>query len=163
MVTMPSPPIEVGDELYLYHGGSRNHHDMWIDGLSEGLTIPEVMDMEKHVSYALGLAKVKKDRFVSLSALDIRPGAIVTKPFKTSGKKLILNAKVNSNGIILAQIADENDQPIPGYEKENCIPFTGDETSYRVTWKSKKTVPSDRIIKIHFYLKHADLFTFEFD
>jgi len=30
MVTMVSPPIEVGDELWFFYGGSNSRHDWWL-------------------------------------------------------------------------------------------------------------------------------------
>jgi len=36
MVSMTSQPIEIGDELYFYHGGSQIHHDWWC-GPPEGI------------------------------------------------------------------------------------------------------------------------------
>ena len=59
--------MQVGDEVYIYHGGARNHHDWWIVGMKAGLDVPEATDMNL-VGYGLGLANMKVDRFVSLSA-----------------------------------------------------------------------------------------------
>ena len=63
MVVICSKPIVVGDELYVYYGGSKNHHDWWIVGPGEGLDVPEAKDMGM-VGYSMGLAKMKKDRLV---------------------------------------------------------------------------------------------------
>ncbi len=67
MVTITHNPIRVGDELFIYHGGASNHHDWWILGDREGLDVPEVTDPDG-VNYALGLAKLRVDGFVSLDA-----------------------------------------------------------------------------------------------
>ena len=66
MCTVCSKPIEVGDDLYVYHGGANVHHDWWMVGLPEGLEVAERGNLEG-VNYALGLAKMKRDRFVSLA------------------------------------------------------------------------------------------------
>ena len=42
MVTIPSPPVAMGDELWVYFGGSRNHHDWWFSGGTEAVASPEV-------------------------------------------------------------------------------------------------------------------------
>ena len=41
MVSMVSPPIDVGDETWFYHGGTDFHHDWWMFGKAEGLDHPE--------------------------------------------------------------------------------------------------------------------------
>ena len=61
MATITHEPIRVGDELFIYHGGSSNHHDWWISGAREGLDVPEVTDPDG-VNYALGLAKLRVGR-----------------------------------------------------------------------------------------------------
>ncbi|MEA3558205.1 MAG: hypothetical protein U9R75_03030, partial [Candidatus Thermoplasmatota archaeon] len=58
MVNTYGGPVEVDDELYIYHGGAKNHHDWWIVGMREDLDVPEATDMSR-VGYGLGLAKMK--------------------------------------------------------------------------------------------------------
>ncbi len=81
MNTIPSPPIRVGDELYVFHGGARNHHDCWITGEREGLDVPEATDINE-VAYGLGLAKLRADGFCSLEAGPARDGIVVTRPWR---------------------------------------------------------------------------------
>jgi len=71
--------VEVDDELYVFHGGANVHHDWWMVGLPEGLDVPESGNLD-HVNYALGLAKMKRDRFVSLAAGPARTEILVTPP-----------------------------------------------------------------------------------
>ena len=35
------------------------------------------------------------------------------------------------------EIVDPFDRVVPGYGKDDCIPFAADETAYRVQWKSE--------------------------
>ncbi len=159
MINIPNPPIEVGDEIYIYYSGSKNHHDWWITGLKEGLNVPEASDLSK-VGYALGLARMKRDRYVSLSAFDVRDGVIVTKPFHSRGRRLVINARCRPGGSIQVEAADKDGKPLKGFERENCTPFTGDSVTHTVKWKGKTNIPKRS--KLHFYMKDADLFTFEF-
>ena len=41
MVTICSKPIVVGDELWVFYGGTKNQHDWWMVGLPEGLEVAE--------------------------------------------------------------------------------------------------------------------------
>ena len=49
MVTICSKPIEVGDDLYVYHAGAKNHHDWWIVGAQEGLDCAEAGNSLRNV------------------------------------------------------------------------------------------------------------------
>ena len=86
MVNVSSAPVANDGELRIYYGGSRNHHDWWFAGPPEqyaGSTawdhLPEVNDTS-NVGYALGLARMRPDGFVSLDAGREREGLIVTEP-----------------------------------------------------------------------------------
>jgi hypothetical protein len=161
MVNVACPPVEVGDDLLVYFGGSRNHHDWWLVGQREGLKTPEGYDI-KLVDYSLGLTQMKKDRYVSLSANEVREGILVTKPLTYAGRRLLVNAHCRPGGQIQTEIADAWGNPIPGFERDASIPFTGDAVSYQMRWKGEDKLPDDRrFTKFHFYLKDADLFTFE--
>ena len=99
MVNVSSAPIAADNgELRVYYGGSRNHHDWWFAGPPEqyaGSTawdhLPEVNDMS-NVGYALGLARMRQDGFVSLDAGREREGLIVTEPMVAPGDRLRINA-----------------------------------------------------------------------
>ena len=174
MVTIPSKPIEVGDELFVFYGGSRNHHDWWITGAREGLDVPEAHDLSK-VEYALGLAKLRLDGFVSLDAAHPRPGILITRPLISEGTSLQVNALCKENGSISAEIVDIYDNVIPGFSREECDVFTGDDVRHTFSWKGKTKIPVgsttrveypkpeiDRIRKIRFYLENAQLYSFTF-
>jgi len=159
MVNVYGGPVAVDDELYIYHGGAKNHHDWWVVGVKEKLDVPEARDMDR-VSYCLGLARMKIDRFVSLSANAVRPGILVTKPFYAEGGKLLINARCNRGGSVQVAAASGDGQVISGFEKDNCVPFAGDSVAHQITWKSKEEVP-EGWLKLHFYLEDADLYTFQ--
>ncbi len=173
MVTVPSPPVPVGEELWVYHGGSCNHHDWWITGAREGLPVPEAHDISQ-VNYALGLAKMRLDGFVSLSANEVRPGIFVTRPVISPGQHLVINARCGTGGSIAAEVVDINDQVIPGFSREECDVFTGDKVSHIVSWKGGRQIPVlsaeraeypkpeiERFRKVRFYMSNADLYSFQ--
>ena len=161
MVNIYGAPVTVDDEIYLYYGGSNNHHDWWITGVRENLDVPEARDLSR-VNYALGLARIKVDRFVSLSALPVREGILVTRPFRSEGTRLFINSQTRAGGYVKVALADGNGKVIPGFEAENCTVFQGDSVSHRVIWKDQKEVPTGgRFVKLQFFMKDADLFSFQ--
>ena len=172
MVTIPSKPVEVGDELYVFHGGSRNHHDWWITGAREGLTAPEATDMSQ-VEYALGLAKLRLDGFVSLDAGPARRGILVTRPLISGGTELVVNARCKEGGSIAAEIVDVHDEVFPGFSREECDAFSGDSVRHTVSWQGRTELPAVptgraaypdpemlRFRKIRFYMENAELYSF---
>ena len=170
MVTIPTKPIEVDDELFLFHGGSRNHHDWWITGAREGLAVPEATDITK-VNYSLGLAKLRLDGFCSLDAGPARRGIFITRPLISDGTKLVVNARCHPGGSIAAEVVNVKDEVFPGYSRQDCDVFTGDSTKHVFSWKGKEELPSAakdradypkaeiaRFRKIRFYMEKCELY-----
>lgn len=171
LVAIPTPPIEYDGKLLFYYGGAVNHHDWWMTGKREGLPVPEAYDMDK-VRYQLGLAVMRMDGFASLGAT-VRPGILITRHFISSGRHLEINAKCKKDGFIKAEIVDANDHVIPGFGYEDSDAFTGDSIGHELTWKGKAELPvvnmsrpiypereGDRLRKIRFHIKDADLYSF---
>ncbi len=172
MVSISHEPLEVGDEFYIYHGGSSNHHDWWITGAREGLRAPEARDINK-VNYAMGLAKLRRDGFVSLNAGPERRGILVTRPLISNGRRLQVNARCLEGGSIVAEIADLRDEIIPGYGRDQCDAFTGDSAQHTFSWKGKTELPLvpsepaqypkpefERFRKVRFFMEKAELYSF---
>ena len=161
MVTICSKPVLVGDELFIYHGGAINHHDWWMLGPAEGVDCPEARDMSK-VRYGLGLAKIKRDRFVSLDTGPVREGVLITHPIRPLGAALVINAVCREGGSIRAELTDPAGNVIEGFEKDNCEPFTGDTVDHTLRWKGAKPTPSGDHLRVRFYMWKAELFSFQF-
>ena len=159
MITTAVPPIRVGDEVYIYYGGSASHHDWIFMGKNQGLDTPE--GEEGYIArHGMGLARIRADGFVSLDA-GLREGAICTKPFFSRGAKLIVNAKCGTNGYIKAEIQDTFEVSWDGFTKDECDTFTGDEINHIFTWKGNSDVNTTRgYVRVCFYLKNAQLFSF---
>ncbi len=175
MVTISSPPIEVGEELFIYYGGAFCHHDYWISGPREGLDHPEIRNPDL-VRFGLGLARLRKDGFVSFDAGSVREGLLITRPFLSDGENLIINAKCGSRGYIQVEVLDHYDVVIEGRGREDCDVFSGDSTAHKVTWKGDGTIPVARpefggdtvypwkkqtpFRKLRFFMKNAQLYSF---
>ncbi len=161
MSTVCSKPIVVDDDLYVYHGGANVHHDWWMVGLPEGLGVPESGNLAA-VNYALGLAKMKRDRFVSLAAGPARTGILVTRPIFPAGDGLIVNVKCHHGGRLQAAIADGHGKVISGFERENCRTVVTDAVSCQLIWRGQSKLPTGNFLKLHFFMRHAELFSFQF-
>jgi len=148
IVTSSTPTLSPnGREVWLYYSGFNGTH-----GIS-GRTA------------AIGLAKWRKDGFISMNAGQIEE-IVATKKIICSEEHLLINAKTNGSGnsYIIAEITDENNVPFPGFEKDNCEIFNSDFLNYIVGWNNGNLLTDliGKTVKINFYLKNADLFSFGF-
>ena len=158
----------VGDELWLYYGGARNHHDWWISGPTEGLDVPEARDMQE-VGYGLGLARLRLDGFVSLGANRVREGLITTQPFVSTGERLTINAACGREGYLRVELCDIAGEPVPGRSFADCDVFTGDSVQQTVSWGGETTLPPaggsaarPAWRRLRFLLRDSELYSFRF-
>ncbi|HCN06665.1 MAG TPA: hypothetical protein DIT01_01950 [Lentisphaeria bacterium] len=174
-IAMTSSVIEVGDELFIYYGGANCHHDYFIWGPREGMDHPEVHDRNL-TQFGLGLARLRKDGFVSVSSGALREGLLVTRPFLSTGTSLVINGRCGKDGYILAEVLDHFDELMPGRSRQACDVFTGDSVSHKVTWQGESELPAARpefggdtvfpwkkttpYRKLRFFLRNAELFSF---
>lgn len=155
-----NPPIDVFGDLFLYYEGRNGAHISITPGPRS----------------RIGLAVMYQDRFVSLFA-GAGEGRIVTKPFMCPGGVLVLNANAFaalgnnwtsirlSPGYVLCEVLDEKDEVIPGFGREKCVEFRRNcPKGGALTWKERQNLNSlkGRKIKLKFYLREADLFSFWF-
>ena len=160
MVNMSCPPIRVGDELYVYHGGASNHHDWWINGRRDDLPVPEAHDLDQ-VRYGIGLAKLRLDGFVSLDA-GIREGILVTQLLHTDARRLELNAACGDRGFVEVEATDGDEGPFEGFARGDCVRFTGDGVRTAITWKGGAEIPHAGSVRLRFFLRDASLYSFRF-
>lgn len=171
MVTLSHGPIEVDDELYIYFGGASNHHDWWMTGAREGLPVPEATDRSK-VNYALGLAKLRLDGFVSLDAKAPRRGILITRPLISEGTQLMTNVRCQTGGSIAAEVVNMRDEIFPGYSRQECDVFKGDNVRHLFSWGGKTELPPvpvrhpeypkpefERYRKFRFYMDKVELYS----
>ena len=165
MVSMVSPPIDVGDETWFYHGGTDFHHDWWMFGKAEGLDHPEAWSALGG-SWGLGLATLRKDGYAGLYATRHREGIVVTRPVVSLGTKLEINARCEPGGSVRVEVAGHDDEVIEPCSKERSDPFTGDSVSHTVTWAGDPAIPTTTgdgtWRKLRFFLRDAELFSFRF-
>ena len=111
-----------------------------------------------HSNMRTGVATMRRDGFASLKG----SGSFTTVPIKFNyGKYLFINADCKSSQLT-AELLTEDGAVIPGFEKANCIPFTGDSTIEQLKWQGGKTLQQleGQIFRIKFYLTGGELYSF---
>lgn len=161
MVTCCSPPVNVGGETYFYHTGANNHHDWWIyPDMSPD--VPERGNLQM-VDYCLGLAKLRRDGFVTLDA-NVIEGNLCTKPFRRKGNKLIINAACKRDGYIAVEVQDIHGRSWGGFTREDCDLFSGDSTDQIVTWRGNADLTGvAKVLRLAVYMKNASLCSIRFE
>ena len=137
-------PLIVGDSLYFYFSGRYNSKP------------------EHDSNFATGLATLRRDGFASVCA-GLGEGWITTHPFVCDGEYLFVN--IDSRDSVCAEILDENNFPIAGFTKDDCIPTgAANATRHRIMWKQADNLSSlvGSKIRVRFYLKDAELYSFWF-
>ena len=148
--------VEMGDDLYIYYEGREHLH---------GPGFYRRDDMRSNVC----LATLKRDRFVSLGA-DTDGGFMLTKPLACTGGRLHINAQTESDGFVCIAVREGKgvrDGEWPDFWRfEKCDPFTGDSLDHVVTWQGHDDMggfPGEGVVRLHFWLENAKLYSFWFE
>lgn len=162
MVEMNCAPLQVGDELWFYYGGSGFlHHDWHSQPRLEKLDVPEAKDIDGG-GYFLGLAKLRLDGYCSLNAGPVREGILVTRPLTSTGSHIVMNAECGPGGYIDVEVFDEGDEIISGYSRKDFDRFTGDAVRHQLSWQSRTVVPPGRFRRLLFYMRNAKVYSLQF-
>ena len=143
-----SPPVRVGDELYFYFRGATRRHG------------PYFGDDDSDAQISVGLAKLRVDGFASLDA-SFDGGEVITSPWEIEGGSLLINAKCDY-GTIRVELLGDDDQPLPGYALEDCVPVSADGVSLPVTWENHAELSgaAGKTARLRFELKNARLYSY---
>ena len=144
-----APPIRVGDKLYIYYRGMASRHKPYT-----GKDVPE------QVGGGLGLAMLRLDGFASLDA-SYDGGRVTTKPFRTHGRQLRVNAKADS-GRLRVEVLDNSGQALPGFGLDDCRMMQVDRVDEPVRWKANSSLGTlhDRPIRLRFHLENVRLYSY---
>lgn len=147
---------EVGDEWLLYYAGYNGGHN-------STTSVP-----------GIGVATIRKEGFASLRGPELG-GVVSTRALRWSGDRLLVNCdattrdhvdihgrKLKRNqGELKVRVVDAGRKPLPGFDYEDSVPFTGDSTKHEVKWKKKSIAElKTKVVRLEFQLKMADLYTF---
>ena len=147
MQSIGGVPLIVGDSLYFYCSGRRLNKIMWDSYTSTGL------------------AKLRRDGFVSMGTAGAKSGSLTTEPVVFDGEYLFVNADLAKKGAELSiEVLDKEGNPIPEFSGKNAIPLKKlDSTKKLVSWKGGKSLAAlkGQPVRIRFNLtKGGELYSF---
>lgn len=150
-IMRPVSMLEVGDEIWVYYFAAPTELE------TNNPKLPETHKTD----YAVGLAKLPRDRFVSINAGE-DTGMLTTRPLDFKGSRLHVNAAVAGGGQLRVGIARRNGEPIPEYRIADCMPIDGDGVDLPVAWKGKATLAGLELsqVRLQIELKDAKLYSF---
>jgi hypothetical protein len=145
---LPASTIVTHDDTHwlYYAGGNERHGD------------PQVKFDRQH---AIGLATLRLDGFVALSAGD-KEGVVMTRPFKLAGDGLLVNLDA-SQGEAAVEVLDENGQPLAGFTRDAAVPLLNrDELRWRPTWSGANlSALRNKTVQLKIRLRNAKLYSFQ--
>lgn len=91
-------------------------------------------------------------------------GEMVTKPFKFSGKELVVNYSTSAGGSMKVELQDAAGKAIPGFALADCRNLVGDAIEQPVAWNKGGDVSAyiGRPVRLRFVMQEADLFALQF-
>ena len=153
-------PVEHQGKLWIYTGGTTETHNAAI------------------TSGSIGLYHLRPDGYVSLDAGDAE-GVFTTRKMVWLYDDLRINAKTNHGQIVVEvlpgerglrlpsdegprNMADCYPTALPGYAKEDCVPFAGDSTSSSICFRGAGlSALKGRYVQLRFRLRNAELYSWE--
>lgn len=134
--------VEVGREWWIYYAASAGPHD------------------DTKAKWGIGLARIRKEGFVSLSSPK-GGGGVVTRSLLWPGGDLVVNADAK-NGELRVRVTDEKRKEIAGFGAADCTPFAGEAVAHPVAWKvGRMDELKGRVIRLEFLMAgQVDLYTF---
>lgn len=168
--SISSNPVRVGNELWFYYGGRTYRHSGY-GGKDRGTEEAQSLrarvggtakETDKQAAFtgmrsAIGLAKLRLDGYVSLSA-SYDGGTVTTVPVIPGASSLHINAAARW-GRITVEVLDQQGQPIPG---ARSLPVEADGTDLTVRWPAPTGSPlaAKRPIQLRFTLHNARLYSY---
>ena len=148
-------------------------HENWISrtnypALNVVPTGKEEISIYVNQNYAQPTAQVRRytlrvDGFVSIQS-PYGGGTWTSKPLFYKGASLHLNFATSAAGHIRVEIRDQQGQPIPGFELDQCVTVIGNDTDRVVQWNEGGSVEklAGQIVQLHFEMADADLYSMQF-
>jgi hypothetical protein len=137
--------VEVGDEWWITYVGANS-----------GPNTP----IPKDTTWGIGLSKIRKEGFVSLSTPDVG-GVIITKLLKWPGGDLLVNCDA-SKGEMRVRVSNKGRHAFDGFNYSDCVPFSGNRVAHRTSWRGRALDElKGENVRLEFYFsKKADLYAF---
>ena len=125
-------PLVKDDLIYVYYSGG---------------SVANTANDPRHPQYhlerreSIGVATMRLDGFVSLDGCG-PDSSVTTRPIRFEGDRLEVNVRApleaadgtRPHGRLAVEVLDVNSVPLPGYSRQDCDMFSGDEVRLAVTW-----------------------------
>jgi hypothetical protein len=146
--------LVVGDRLHFYVSGRAG---------VEGSSSPGAC--------TTGLATLRRDGFASLAAppdrlprasgLTPRSRSVTTRPVQFSGSHLFVNAAIDRDGELRAEMLDKDGRILQPFAAARCQPVTEDATRIEVTWPGQSIADlAGQPVRFRFYVRGGRLYSF---
>jgi len=147
---MTTGMIRNGDQLFMYYSGYDFTHAAY--------------DIKRDkFKGVISRVIIRLDGFVSLDS-DYAGGSVVTKPLTFKGDQLNLNVETGVAGEARVELLDRYSRPITGCSLTDSDPVKGNFLEKTVTWNDHSDISrfAGKPVKLHFFLRDAKLYAFEF-
>ena len=114
---------------------------------------------------------MRLDGFVSLDGCG-PDSSVTTRPLRFEGARLEVNVRApldaadgtRPHGRFTVEVLDTNSVPLPGYTRQDCDAFTGDDVRLTVTWNDSHHLGDLQglPVRLRFHLDNAALYAFRF-
>jgi len=153
----PASAVVRDDELWFYYTGTKTRG---AGSLSDDYQGPKI----EQDNAAICLAVLRRDGFVSLEAgmyLDLGGpdnGAVLTKPFKVLGSKLLVNLDA-PEGELLVEVLEKNGEVLA-----RSAPVQGDQPRAEVKWEQGEVAElTGKAVSLRFTLRNGHLYSYWFE
>ena len=144
MIFPASQIVTRNDTHWIYYSGYRERHG--------------IADRGK---YGIGVATIKRDRFIALQAKGNLPGNLTTKPFQLEGTSLQVNVNADC-GRIRVEVLDRDSNPIPGFSGPSATWYEStDQLRLEPRWQSDLASLKGKVVRLRLTLQNARLFAFQ--
>lgn len=125
LTTATSPPVPVGDDLWIYHTGNSTPHHV------KGAPIE---------TRGIGVRKIRSDRWSGYHSAE-KEAELLTRPIP-SGSRLTLNASTQPDGWIRVEVIDPWGAVVEGCTLEESATISGDSLTHAVRWTETDRIAS---------------------
>lgn len=139
-----SAPVFLDDEIrYYYAATTMFHQSRW--------------ELQPQTA-GLGMASIKPDRFIGLSAGDSE-AEFTTYVFTLPSPDVYINAAVKKDGWVRVELLDAAGSALPGFSADKCRPITGDGTALQAKWTSRREKPAGQNVRIRLTARNASVYS----
>ena len=146
MVRVSQKFIVVEDQIYLYYGGVQGAH-----------TGRKFAQVERQHRPMLGLARLRRDGFVSLDAGD-EEGYLLSKPLLLEDGELHVNTDAAA-GFLAAALTDDRGTPLEGYTSGR---YTTDSVDAVLNFDRPLAALQGKEVRLRFQMQRASLYSYWF-